>query len=453
MAPRSSPGPAAIGAPLAGLLALAAAVGACGRAGFERRGPDPDAAGEPSSAALVSVEGTPPTLQVRRAEGLGWSAPLALDPVEGGASRLVAARMSGGELLVAYRLVTSTLVARRVEAGPAPRIDPPLVLSTASAPAAHVRSFDIAVEATTGHAVIVYSDGGEAPLWRRYAEGVWSPGERLAGAGVGAVAWIATAARPGTAEIALAYMTEAKKLYLRVWDGVAWDAPPAGPLAVVRTTDFECFALAYERDSGKLFVVWAEVDLLRWSRRELDGTLSAPGTYRLNATTGALAAVAEPGSNRIAVVSTEAGYGDSNDLSALIWDGGAWVAGRPADGAADWMDPAIAPFDDQLGAAPAQVAWPAPGRASFLYADRDTTAAFEWTVAAGFSVPAPAPSPEAVRYARVLIPGPGAAHDLVVAVTRTGDLVPLARGAGAWPSTAEAPLGRASAPGAYAIAP
>jgi hypothetical protein len=58
-----------------------------------------------------------------------------------------------------------------------------------------------------------------------------------------------------------------------------------------------------------------------------------------------------------------------------------------------------------------------------------------------------------VRYARVLIPGPGAAHDLVVAVTRTGDLVPLARGAGAWPSTAEAPLGRASAPGAYAIAP
>jgi hypothetical protein len=257
-----------------------------------------------------------------------------------------------------------------VVAGLTPRLD-------------RVRGFDLAVERSSGHALLVYSDGTSRPRYLTHA-GSWSASQPLPvndGLGptlnTGTVEWIQLVAAPGGDRVALVYSDSLGQLAAIFWDGAAWRTGAGGSSIVTATlkrnaVDFavqnRAFDAAFEA-SGDLLIAfgregqfgfgWSRHDVASnvWTEAVLEPRAPAMGETHFVDLAG------EPGSDRIAAALCDLGDGVER-LGAATWDGSAWVAAAELDAQArDWNDKAQGRF-------PCAAGWQG-GAAVVVYSDED----------------------------------------------------------------------------------
>jgi hypothetical protein len=202
-------------------------------------------------------------------------------------------------------------------------------VTVATQPDPAKRGFDLAMEGSSGNALLVYADGSNRPRYRERTSAGWSADRSVFGAapGSGTVKWVQLAASPRSDEITLLYADSGSNLFAAVWSGAAWTLASPSPLDTnLNTPDFQDFIGAYESVSGDLMVAWGTgPDLLSlyWSAKPAGQTVFAPRTNdrQLNKP-GPMSIASEPGSDRIALAYVEHTCVDGcDDFAAAIWNG------------------------------------------------------------------------------------------------------------------------------------
>jgi len=257
-------------------------------------------------------------------------------------------------------------------------------VSTANANFASRRSFDVAYEDTSGHAMVVYSTGTN-PQYRIWDGNSWTAAANTLPADEATnVEWIELASRPNSNEIALLYAindgTGGYTLKGIIWDGNAWGNQSAAletNLAYASAAgDTKCFDAAYE-NSGDLLVAfgWNNTPnnqlAARYVTKPAGGAWGAPTafpTWKDEATIMQLAP--EPGGDRIAAVSADS---KSDDMQYAIWDGAtsAWI--NPVANA----DNSMYDLAGVMGEMPIAAGWVRTGASPWaivVYADNATNA-------------------------------------------------------------------------------
>jgi hypothetical protein len=178
------------------------------------------------------------------------------------------------------------------------------------------------VFAAKGDGMLLYGEGAVAtPRYRTWANGTNTlSGENT---GIAAAATIRhTIARPAPTrnEVIMGVQSTTGVLYIQRWNGAAWSNEWN---VTVGNGNLPRFDIAYERKSGKAFVMYSSnagtPNELRY--RTFDGaSWSGPNNYDAIRTSGVIHAVklaSQKASNYIAVA-----WGDANlDLSANFWNG------------------------------------------------------------------------------------------------------------------------------------
>ena len=198
------------------------------------------------------------------------------------------------------------------------------------------RRFDIAYETTTGNAVVLYSNNANSQL--RYNS--WNG---TAWAYTTASAPTVTSARltgipnsikvtsrnaSGSNAIAAAIADANSDLTALIWNGTAWANEPTAALSTIlqQTSvagDKDVFDVAYENQSGDLFLVYSETTPANYYRTFTSSTSTWSAAITLSATgrtVFSMFAVADPdpASNRVV-----AGFDRSASANryAVVWDG------------------------------------------------------------------------------------------------------------------------------------
>ncbi|MEW6071094.1 MAG: Ig-like domain-containing protein [Planctomycetota bacterium] len=239
---------------------------------------------------------------------------------------------------------------------------------------ANQRAFDLAYEDLSGHAMVVYSNNTNNPVYRTHESGVWSPETPVFASppGTGTVLWVEVSSRPGTDELALVCLSDQAHLSAVIWDGAAWDE--AGTATLLDTSIStgilsRAFDLAYETASGDLLVVWGHTNLIEEVRYAVK--LAGSGTFNVGLANSAEAIgvivrlAPDPGGNRIACALSE-GALDTN-VVGMIWDGAVFTN--------------IAEFDltGALDSRDISVSWiGTTGTAVFIYKDDDGAGTLDW---------------------------------------------------------------------------
>jgi len=263
------------------------------------------------------------------------------------------------------------------------------------------RGFALDLEATSGEALLVWSDGGSTPLFRTRSAGEWGPESELPlndGGGAdpdpnsGAVRWLELYPRAGSDEIALVYSDDANDLVVLLWDGDAWDTASVATLetglaTVGSVVENRAFDAAFESLSGDLVVAWARQSTAGfwWAERQAavwSAAAHAAGTPSATPTLADLAA--EEGTNRIAGAFLDLAGGVER-LGVATWDGDAWLDAGEIDSTIHDVD------DAGEGDLPGAVGWiGTSGTAVCVYADASSGVLdwASWTEADGWSVQA-----------------------------------------------------------------
>ncbi len=269
------------------------------------------------------------------------------------------------------------------------------------------RGFDLELEAVSGDALLVYSDGTKTPVFRARSAGSWSaPLPLPLNDGVGPspdvntspVHWIELEPREGGDVIALAYVDASGTLASIAWDGDAWVTSTAKSLSSQvkqnpRTglVSNRAFDVAYE-SGGTLMVAWADAvgDGFYYETRAPGQSWS--GTYvHVSGLSSAqfdfIDLASDPGSDRIAVALLDLG-GPVERAAAATWTGTFWTDARV-------FDPQIRDVEDTaVGDMPGAVAWAGTtGNALMVYSD-GTPGAIDWakwTSATGWVAQSPVP--------------------------------------------------------------
>lgn len=265
--------------------------------------------------------------------------------------------------------------------------------SGVATPDANRRGFDLVYETNTAHALVVYSNGSDTPMYQTLVNGDWS-GETalpLNDAGgpnpdtnTGVVTWVELVAHPNSNEVTLLFADANDDLVACVWDGSAWVAASATTLDTALKTnpisgevDNRVFDCAYESTTGDLVVSWgrAAMNGFFWSLRANGTTTWSAPAQEANAPTGGVPhfvdLAAEPGSERIA-----AGLfvlGDTTErLGLATWNGSSWTDQVELDSQIrDVNDTANGDFAGAVG-------WVGTsGLAVCVYAD-DQSATLDW---------------------------------------------------------------------------
>ena len=195
------------------------------------------------------------------------------------------------------------------------------------------RRFDIAYEATSGRAMVVYSNNTNSQLRYNIWNGTgWvyttATAPTVTVTGLAAVPnWVKLASRrtAGSNEIAAAVADTAPTnpdLAGVIWNGSAWDAGTSLSTTLYQNAaagDRDVFDLAYESQSGDLFVVYSE-PTQQYHRTYSAGTWGAATSWATGRTPGAMFATAnpDPASNEIVTGFTRDA---SANVYARIWDG------------------------------------------------------------------------------------------------------------------------------------
>jgi hypothetical protein len=144
----------------------------------------------------------------------------------------------------------------------------------------------------------------------------------------------ATNAR-GTRQAVLAVGSGSNTLYAALYDASGWSTHNLGALP---TSDYRCFAAAYEQVSGRLVVVAATstTNQIKYWVHDGDSWVVNGSTYSstLNMYSSfiVLRMDAQPGSNQIGLI----GKSSSNHAGALIWSGSAWGSDKQLSAASPY---------------------------------------------------------------------------------------------------------------------
>lgn len=190
------------------------------------------------------------------------------------------------------------------------------------------RGFDIAYERLTGHAMVVYSDDTNNPVFRTFALGRWSDEASVftTPPGTGEVLWVELASSGSSNEIALVALTADENLISIVWNGNAWRQDTATLLdtTVAVLTESQGFDVAFEQSSGDLLVAWGSAPTNEFLDYAVlpsgDTTFVFDVATSLDAVGGIVRLAPETGSDRIAIGVSE-GVVSNSDAAAAIWDG------------------------------------------------------------------------------------------------------------------------------------
>jgi hypothetical protein len=264
------------------------------------------------------------------------------------------------------------------------------------------RGFDIEYEALSGDALVVYSNNTATPVFRTRSGGVWSAETALPlndGVGPnpdpnsGTVLWVELERRPGTNEIALAYVDANSALVSIIWDGTQWVTASAATLEsdikrnpVTLTVSNRAFDLAYEETTGDLMVAWSRhtTSGFWYSTKAAGSNVWAAAAQVAAAPTNGIPhfidLAAEPGGQRIAIGAFD--LGDIVErLGLATWTGSAWVNAAEYDSQIrDVNDTATGDFAGAVG-------WVGTsGTAVAVYPDNQTGTIdwASWTAAGGW---------------------------------------------------------------------
>lgn len=274
-----------------------------------------------------------------------------------------------------------------------------------------VRWFDIAFEATSGDALLVYAAGDSTPMYSVLSAGAWSadaplplndgPSGSFADVNDGNVRWVELVPRASDDHIALLYSDDDDVLVAMEWSGTAWVTGSARQLEdrlKINTVQGEAVNRAFDADwessTGALLAVWGRdnEDGVRWSRYSVSTwTNSARQQTPQSGRVHFVDLAAEPGTNRIAGGFYDLGDGTER-LGAAIWDGSVWVNGAELDSQTRDVN------DSALGDAPGGVVWTGAGTAICVYADSVPGGVdwARWTASSGWVLQPP-----------VVVPGKG----------------------------------------------
>lgn len=182
---------------------------------------------------------------------------------------------------------------------------------------------NIAIQAQSGRAVVLYAKDGSAAMFYRVWDGAsWSV-ENTINAPSGVTTqpqWVSVASDPNSNHLAISVLTTSRAVWLNTWNGTAWGT------GVIATTAAQSAAVpnaaaAFETLSGEALAVYGEAKVVRyrtWSTAsgwsdELNGPTLANNTATMMLD-------ADPNSNEIMLSALDSGQ----DYRNALWDGSAW---------------------------------------------------------------------------------------------------------------------------------
>lgn len=239
---------------------------------------------------------------------------------------------------------------------------------------ANQRGFDIEYENLSGHAILVYANNTNNPVYRTYIEGVWSSENDVFATppGNGSILWVEMAARPDSDEIALVCLSDTQNLTAVIWNGDTWNELGTATrldTTIATTTSSRAFDLAYESQSGDLVVVWGHTNLIeevRYAQKPAGSGTFIQGLANSADAMGAIVRLApDPNTDRLVCALSEGSIGD--DVVGMIWTGSLF-----AD---------IAEFDLSASPTARDIAanWVgSTGVGVFVYKDNDGGGSLDW---------------------------------------------------------------------------
>ncbi len=198
-------------------------------------------------------------------------------------------------------------------------------------------SFDVAYEAVSGDAMVVYADGADLN-YRVWNGSTWSAEASIAEPLAGTPRQMQLASHPWADEMVLVVSDDSSQDYALVWDGSAWGSPVT--LHSGGAGDRTDVYAAYEQQSGQALVVHGkgtdDVYFRQWAGAWSSESVLAGvgGAYARWTTLGA-----DPSSDNIAL-----GVLDNNaDIWLAVWNGSGFVNQTTATTTASGTDrPAVA---------------------------------------------------------------------------------------------------------------
>jgi CSLREA domain-containing protein len=182
-------------------------------------------------------------------------------------------------------------------------------------------SFDVAYEAVSGDAMVVYADGADL-RYRVWNGSTWSAEASIAEPLVGTPRQMQLASHPWADEMVLVVSDDSSQDYALVWDGSAWGNPVT--LHAGGAGDRTDVYVAYEQQSGTALVVYGKGTEDVYHRTWNGGWSSEAQRARPGGVAGYArwtTLAADPTTDRIALgVLT-----DGADVWLAVWDGAAWV--------------------------------------------------------------------------------------------------------------------------------
>ncbi|MCU0561925.1 MAG: C25 family cysteine peptidase, partial [Desulfobacterales bacterium] len=229
-------------------------------------------------------------------------------------------------------------------------------------------------------ALLAYSEAGASAGAVRYRSfgganwgseaTAWSTGE------TGVLKWhTAAASADGARQAVVAVGSNRNTLYAALYDGAGWSTHDLG---AIYTSDYRCFAAAYEQQSGRLLIVagTATNDQIKYWVHDGDSWVVNGSTYtftsNFSSTFNWLRMDARPDSNQVALIARP----NVNHVGALIWDGEADSWGNEKK-----LSSVAVPANSQLCHIDVKYmrAGPYKGQAVFLWPSSSTLYSWTWT--------------------------------------------------------------------------
>ncbi|WP_321430058.1 VWA domain-containing protein [uncultured Methanolobus sp.] len=188
------------------------------------------------------------------------------------------------------------------------------------------KGFDLKYEQVSGDAIVAYMDVGKndgVPRYRVWDGNSWSSDSSVysGNSGSGDVWWVRLEANPDSDEMVLVTLDDERDIRAQVWDGSSWGNPES-ITNNARATSYQCYDVAYEQDSGRAIVSWADMGTgsVRYSIWDGSSWSSANDVYYPDARVYWTKMASDPYSNEILMATLDNNY----DIHVMVWDGSSW---------------------------------------------------------------------------------------------------------------------------------
>ena len=190
------------------------------------------------------------------------------------------------------------------------------------------RGFDLKYEQVSGDAVAVYmnkSISNRIPQYRIWDGSSWSSASATAStiSGLGKVGWVRLEASSDSDEMVLVSLDSIKYIRAQVWNGNSW-GDPISITNNAKTSDYQCFDVAYEQSTGRAMVVWADSSYVKYRIWNGVSWESEQTLYSFSNSVYWLKLAADPKSSKMILVSQD----NANDIYTNTWTGSSWSARR-----------------------------------------------------------------------------------------------------------------------------